>query len=80
MGGQELRILDQIRWMQKEGHAAWLLARKDSAIYKEACRMDLPTHPIPFRGSANRVPFGGTAFYQSSWHSTPGLPQRKCRQ
>jgi len=53
MGGQELRILDQIRWMLKEGHAAWLLARKDSAIYKEACRMDLPAHPISFRGSAN---------------------------
>jgi len=53
MGGQELRILDQIQWLQKKGHATWLLAREDSAIYKEAKRSNLPTHPIPFRGSAN---------------------------
>ena len=53
MGGQELRILDQIRWLRKKGHAAWLLARGDSAIYKEAERRNLPIHPIPFRGSLN---------------------------
>lgn len=51
MGGQELRILDQIGWLCGHGHAAWLLARKDSAIYAEAARRKLPIYPIPFRGS-----------------------------
>ncbi len=53
MGGQELRILDQIHWMRNNGHSVWLLARRDSAVYKEAIRRRLPTHPVPFRGSAN---------------------------
>jgi len=45
--------LDQIRWMGNHGHSAWLLAREDSAIYREAMRGRLPASPIPFRGSAN---------------------------
>ena len=53
MGGQELRILDQIRWMLDQGHSAWLLARKDSAIYEEAAHRSIPTHAVPFRGAAN---------------------------
>jgi glycosyltransferase involved in cell wall biosynthesis len=53
MGGQELRILDQIQWLLREGHSAWLLARVDCAIYKEAIRRGLPSYPIPFRGSVN---------------------------
>ncbi|MFA6413210.1 MAG: glycosyltransferase family 4 protein [Syntrophales bacterium] len=59
LGGQELRILDQIRWMGDHGHSAWLLAREDSAVFKEATRRNLPTHPISFRGSASpRAIFG----------------------
>jgi len=53
MGGQELRILDQIQWLLSKGHSAWLLARKDSAIYDEATRRGLPANPVPFRGSVN---------------------------
>ena len=53
MGGQELRILDQIQWLLSKGHSAWLLAREDSAIYKEATRRGLPSYPVPFRGSVN---------------------------
>ena len=53
LGGQELRILNQIQWMGDHGHSAWLLAREDSAVYCEAMRRGLPIHPIPFRGSAN---------------------------
>ncbi|OPY84762.1 MAG: D-inositol 3-phosphate glycosyltransferase [Smithella sp. PtaU1.Bin162] len=53
MGGQELRILDQIRWLCNHGHSAWLLARKDSAIYHEAEYQKLPAYPIPIRGSVN---------------------------
>ncbi|MGZ6226463.1 MAG: glycosyltransferase family 4 protein [Syntrophales bacterium] len=53
MGGQELRILDQIQWLLSNGHSTWLLAPEDSAIYKEATRRGLPTHAVPFRGSLN---------------------------
>jgi len=53
MGGQELRVLDQIRWLCNHGHLAWLLARQDSAVYREAVRQRLPAYPIPIRGSLN---------------------------
>lgn len=53
MGGQELRILDQIRWLLDHGHAAWLLAREDSAIYRESAGRGLPRYAVPFRGSVN---------------------------
>lgn len=53
IGGQELRILDQIQWLQSNGHSAWLLARLDCPIYSEAVRRGLPAYPIPFRGSLN---------------------------
>lgn len=51
MGGQELRILDQIQWMLNKGHLAWLLSKEDSAIHKEAIRRGIPTHAVSFRGS-----------------------------
>jgi glycosyltransferase involved in cell wall biosynthesis len=53
MGGQELRILEEIKWLLSKGHSAWLLAREDSAIYEEATHRGLPTQPIPFKGSAH---------------------------
>ena len=53
MGGQQLRILDQIQWMLSKGHFAWLLARDDSAIYGEAKKRGIPTHPVHFRGSVH---------------------------
>lgn len=53
MGGQELCILNHIRWMCDHGHSAWLLAREDSAVYREAVCRGLSAYPIPFRGSAN---------------------------
>jgi glycosyltransferase involved in cell wall biosynthesis len=53
MGGQELRILDQIQWLLSKGHSAWLLAHEDSAIYEEATQRGLPSYPVPFRGSVN---------------------------
>jgi len=51
MGGQELRILEQIGWLLDHGHSAWLLAREDSAIYSEGLSRGLPLCHIPFRGS-----------------------------
>jgi glycosyltransferase involved in cell wall biosynthesis len=53
MGGQEIRILEQIRWLLDHGHAAWLLAREDSAIYREGLKRGLPLRAVPFRGSLN---------------------------
>jgi len=53
MGGQEMRILQQIRWLLDNGHAAWLLAREDSAIYREGMKRGLPLCAVPFRGSLN---------------------------
>jgi Glycosyltransferase len=53
MGGQELRTLDQIQWLLNKGNSAWLLAHKDSAIHAEAIRRGIPTHHVPFRGSAH---------------------------
>ena len=53
IGGQELRILDQIQWLLNKGHSAWLLACENSAIYEEATRRGIPAHPVPFRGSVN---------------------------
>ncbi len=52
-GGQELRILDQVRWARTHGHDFRLLAREDSAVYREAAKRALPRHPVPFRGSFN---------------------------
>jgi len=51
MGGQQLRILDEIQWMLNKGHSAWLLAREDSAIHEEAKHRGIPVHTVPFRGS-----------------------------
>jgi glycosyltransferase involved in cell wall biosynthesis len=53
MGGQELRILRQIRWLLDNGHSAWLLAREDSVIYQEGLKRGLPLCAVPFRGSVN---------------------------
>lgn len=53
MGGQELRILEQIRWLLDNDHAAWLLAHEESAIYREAIKHGLPVCAVPFRGSLN---------------------------
>ncbi len=51
IGGQELRTLNQVECLNNQGHSAWLLVRKDSALYKEAQGRGLPVHPVPFRGS-----------------------------
>jgi glycosyltransferase involved in cell wall biosynthesis len=53
MGGQQLRILDQIQWLLNKGHSAWLLAHEASAIHEEAIRRGIPTYAVPFRGSAH---------------------------
>ncbi|MFZ5862146.1 MAG: glycosyltransferase family 4 protein [Nitrospirota bacterium] len=50
-GGQEYRILDQIRWLLGHGHEAALAAPEDSEILARARREGLPAHAVNFRGS-----------------------------
>lgn len=52
-GGQEMRILEQVRWLNEHGHESWIAARKDSAILQNARSLGLPHVDIPFRGSAS---------------------------
>ncbi len=53
MGGQELRILEQIQWLNDNGHHGWLAARPDSKILLEAEARNIPCHAVNFRGSLN---------------------------
>ena len=50
-GGQEYRILEQVRWLNENGHWSAIAARADSAIYQRANDWGLPVYKIPFRGS-----------------------------
>lgn len=52
-GGQEMRILEQIRWLNSHGHQAWVAARPESKIIEQAVASGLPHFAVPFRGSAN---------------------------
>jgi len=64
-GGQEMRILRQMRWLLDHAHESWLLARDSSAIYQEAQHLGLPCHPVAFRGSVNPLV---TRAVQRFWH------------
>lgn len=50
-GGQEYRILDQIRWLLDQGYGAALAAPEDSEIFARARRWGVPAHAVSFRGS-----------------------------
>jgi glycosyltransferase involved in cell wall biosynthesis len=52
-GGQEMRILEQIEWLNKNGHSAWLAAGARSKILREGQKLGLPCAVVDFRGSAN---------------------------
>lgn len=52
-GGQEMRIVEQLQWLNKHGHPAWLAAGTHSKIFEQAKNMGLPCAAIDFRGSAN---------------------------
>ncbi|TVQ95399.1 MAG: glycosyltransferase family 1 protein [Desulfovibrionales bacterium] len=56
-GGQEMRILEQIRWLIDQGHRGWIAAHPASRIAERATSMGLPVFPLAFRGSANPVVF-----------------------
>lgn len=52
-GGQELRIVEQTEWLNKNDHPAWIIARPGSAILREARQRGLPHHELNIRGSVN---------------------------
>jgi glycosyltransferase involved in cell wall biosynthesis len=52
-GGQEMRILEQVRWLNGHGHQAWVAARPGSKIIARAVEWGLPYFEVNFRGSAN---------------------------
>lgn len=52
-GGQEYRILEQMRWLADQGHFALLAARPDSDIMDRAQAMGLQTVGIEFTGHYN---------------------------
>jgi len=51
-GGQEMRILEQVRWLNGNGHEAWVAAKPESKILQQAVAWGLPHIAVPFRGSA----------------------------
>ncbi len=52
-GGQEMRIIEQLQWLNERGHPAWLAAGTNSKILEQAKKMGLPCAAVDFRGSAN---------------------------
>ncbi|SMF02317.1 glycosyltransferase family 4 protein [Pseudogulbenkiania subflava] len=56
-GGQELRIVEQSEWLNREGHPTWVIARPGSAILEQARGRGVPTHAMEIRGSVNPVTY-----------------------
>ena len=53
IGGQELRVVEEMEWFQKNGHDVLLAAAPDSGIHRAAAERGLKVVPITFRGSFN---------------------------
>lgn len=54
-GGQQLRIGEQVEWLNSAGHSAWILARLGSALAKWAVQRGVPYQEIKVQGSAHPV-------------------------
>ena len=52
-GGQEYRILDQMRWLAENGHAVALAARPGSALALRALQYGLSVHDLAYLGHYN---------------------------
>ncbi len=52
-GGQEYRILDQMRWLVDNGHSVALAARPGSALAVRALEHRLAVHDLPYLGHYN---------------------------
>ncbi len=52
-GGQEYRILEQMHWLNRNGHQAFLAARPNSEILRIALEQGLEAHAVDFHGQYN---------------------------
>lgn len=57
-GGKQLRILEQVQWLNERGHQAWIAARPGSKILEHAARKGLPRFTATFRGKGDVVTVG----------------------
>ena len=53
IGGQELRVIEEMEWFQQDGHEVWLAAADGSGIQRAAAARGLNAIPLRFRGSFN---------------------------
>ena len=58
-GGQEMRIVEQSRWLNSRGHETWIAARPGAQILEHAKALSLPSVEIAFRGNLNPFAIGG---------------------
>ena len=54
-GGQEYRILEQMEWLQENGHEAFLAARSGSDIIERARRKGLQVFEVNYKGHYDPV-------------------------
>ena len=52
-----MRILEQVQWLNNNGHKAWIAASPRSKTMEHAVAMNLPNLVVDFRGSANPLDF-----------------------
>ena len=47
-GGMEQRALEQVRWLNQNGHQSWYMAPPDGEPYAKAVEMGMPVVPMVF--------------------------------
>ena len=47
-GGMEQRALEQVRWLNQNGHQSWYMAHPDGEPYAKALEMGMPVVPMVF--------------------------------
>jgi len=52
-GGQEMRILEEVQWLNEHGHAGWVGARPGSKILEEARQKNIPCLEVNLRSNFN---------------------------
>jgi len=52
-GGQEIRIINEIVALKKQGHEIFLACRRDSKIAEVALKSQIPIFYLPFRGNVD---------------------------
>lgn len=54
-GGLEYRAMEQVEWLNANGHRSSLGAHPESELYKRAVKKQIPILALPFRGSFSPV-------------------------